>query len=118
MSTGCCPTCGGPMVRRTVRPFEVDLSRFEFVPENNVPISISRRHWVLLLDALNTAYPGGVSTPRLVDLLWGKENDGGPANAESGVQVIVSQLRRVIKPAGWTIGRRRFGPYFLERTNA
>jgi len=53
-----------------------------------------------------------VTTDRIIDQLWGGRCDGGPISAHSLVRVLISHVRKALKP-GWHVVYRN-GVYRLH----
>jgi hypothetical protein len=47
-----------------------------------------------------SAYPGEVTVPGLIDLLWGERADGGPLQANIIIQRVIYFLRPVLRELG------------------
>lgn len=75
-----------------------------------------------IVNAVHKAGKNGILTPRLFDILYSDDPDGGPETGMKTLHTRVHLLNRKIKPAGYYIrgehsgGERVYGRYFLYRT--
>lgn len=69
---------------------------------------ISRR----IIELLAGAYPRSIAGPRLADLVYENDPDGGPAN--NSMSVVIFHLRKKLEPCGWTIPHANGHGYRLE----
>lgn len=99
-----CPTCGHETIQRA--PIEGLTS---------APLGRVERR---IVEALARAYPGHISSDRLIDIIYGDKADGGPDNPRVIISVTMIRLRRKLPAFGWTIPKARSGPgtegYHLE----
>jgi DNA-binding response OmpR family regulator len=91
----CCPSCGGYIG--------------EAAAVDTVRESISAPAKRLIFDMLTRRVGRPVLKDAIIEAVYGSRSDGGPDNASTIVQVLVSQLRRQIEPYGWTISNSRGG---------
>lgn len=100
-----CPTCHRPMS--------------EHAPADALKDARLDPQCRIIVTELVAAYPKSVPTVRLFDALYFDDPNGGPDNPRSVVAVKISNLRRQLKPYGWTvpkinIGEGLHGRYRLE----
>lgn len=62
-----------------------------------------------LVAALVGAYPRAVPMERLIHALYGDDEEGGPDDAESAIRSMCLQLRKALRPFGWTIPKAHPG---------
>jgi DNA-binding response OmpR family regulator len=98
----CCPNCG---YQRADIDYAPELMALRMAPQ--------ARDIIL---RLCQAQGGWVSSPTLVDLLWGDDSEGGPYDPSMGIRVFVYRLRRIIASQGWGIEWRAGLGYRLIRS--
>ena len=102
----CCPTCG-----EKLRPqFKWDLDRRVFLG-NGQAVRFTKTQ-SKLIDAIWRKQGGVQTIDQFMSLVYGDQIDGGPLNC-SVISVHLANIRRKLKPTGYTItwneGRPRQG---------
>lgn len=92
-----CPCCGRPM--DALPPLEHLV--LTMAPQGHV----SRR----IIKALVDAYPRAICGPRLHDIIYADDPDGGPLC--NSVSVLMIRLRKKLRPYGWTVPHVKKGRY-------
>lgn len=90
-----CPCCN----QSVDQPPPVDSLTAVLAPHGHV----SRR----ILELLSGAYPRAIAGPRLTELVYENDPDGGPEG--NSMQVVIWHLRKKIEPYGWTIPLAQHG---------
>ncbi len=95
----CCPYCKQTMP-------------LSFKIEANLPPA-----WRAMLDIIYRAGEHGISTDRLVNLVYSDDPNGGPDNAVKSIHVRICRMNKRLRPLGWLINGRgdHTGVYVLER---
>lgn len=72
-----------------------------------------------IFDNVHKAGRYGIETDRLMDRLYGDQENGGPLTGVRSLHVRIVMLNRKLKPEGYRIGGTRngrsYGRYFLNR---
>lgn len=107
----CCPTCGAKLAKPT--------ASFEVLGEIN--LSKNRRRAV---DCLIEKYPMFVGREAIFNAVYFDDPNDGPLEGTNSLRVMMSRLKKYLKPYGWTIessmshGRGREARYRLKELNS
>lgn len=101
-----CPTCGHEVEEV---PMQAMIDAAALTPQQRIMVA-----------ALVKAYPRHLGRDCLFDQMYQFDPDGGPDNVGNSVAVRMCQIRKAIKPFGWTVsktngGKGARGRYRLEK---
>lgn len=77
-----------------------------------------RRHWRMFIELLLKTPDAFVPMDRITAHIWADDPHGGPDDAEGIIHTHVTNLRKFLKPHGWTVESSRGEGYRLKRLSA